>query len=161
MKRYTRPITITSLAIIVLIIVVTVLVLKIDSEGVALLPQDEPAGIVQRYIQAIHKGDSNEALSYLSTSSRSKSEDRAFVYDSQNALSSNWKVSVESSHTKGSEVIVTLRVDIFRPRGWFSNPIGTHFEVFLLIQEDSGWYIESPAWLWWLHSNLRIPSTVP
>jgi len=54
-----------SLLVLVLIVASVVVVFLGDRGDTALLPEDTPEGIVQRYLQAIEDGDSRRAYGYL------------------------------------------------------------------------------------------------
>ena len=151
MKSSSRLLLAFGVAIGVLAIASVVLVLTLPGEGVSLLPEDTPEGIVQRYLLALEDEDYLKAYSYLSSSVQ---VERSYERWSRPLVGGGerpgWKATLGKSEVRGNEATVMVVVDVFRPRGPFEDPVRTSHRAFSLKKEEASWVITSPVNPWWL-----------
>ncbi len=152
MKPSSRALLIFGAAIGLLAALTLVLVLTTANRPVALLPEDEPEGVVQRYLIAIDEGDYAAAWSYLSPrppDDRMTYEDwLVSVTPSPNQPA--YKASLGETSISGDKATVEVIVDVFRERGGlFDNPVSTSYVTFVLNRDGASWKITSPTYVWW------------
>ena len=152
MKPSSRWLLVFGVTIGALVIVAVVLVFTIAKPGgESLLPEDTPAGTVQRYFLALEAEDYLKAYSYLSPPPGEK-----LTYEQwrgpfiRSEEKPGWKVTLGKSAVTDNEATVGVVVDVFRPGGPFDNPVYTQHITFFLKKEGTSWRITSPWDVWWL-----------
>jgi hypothetical protein len=123
--------------------------------GEPLLPEDTPAGTVQRYLLALEAEEYTTAYSYLSFPpdkpiSYEVWRGRAIRYEEKHGV----KVTLAKSTVTGNEATVYVVVDIFRAsepfeNPPFENPVSTQRVTFFLEKEGTSWKITSPTYVGW------------
>ena len=139
------------------ILVITTISLVLFTKGneVTLLPEDTPAGTVQRYLIAIQEKNYQKAYSYLSFDPSQK----ITTYDDwlrmiggpQIPDQSTWKASLGKTTQNVDNANVEVTIDTFRPGGPFGDPVHSQQILFLLSKNDSRWVITSPTYIYWIY----------
>ncbi|MBI4286708.1 MAG: hypothetical protein HY670_12540 [Chloroflexi bacterium] len=161
MKSSNRLLLIFGAIIGVLIIVAIALVLTISPRDSALLPEDTPEGVVQRFLQAVKDQDYVKAYSYLSLEEPGKDgaphkvtyeEWRTRFRQSPSREQRAWKATLGKSTIVGDIATVEVIIETFRPGGGpFENPVDTSYTLFDLKKTDGSWVITTFPGLWWLY----------
>ncbi len=152
MRASTRFLVISGVAIGVLVVVAVVLVLIVGGRDTALLPEDTPEGVVQRYLLALEVENYDEAYSYLHSELRAETS-----YESWGRPISwyeekpGWKAILGESSVVGDVATVEVTHSLFRPGGLYVDPVRTRQLTFYLEKEGTSWGITSPTWLGFLY----------
>jgi hypothetical protein len=138
----------------VLVIASVVLALVFASQPPPRLPEDTPEGTVQAYLTALQERDFQKAWGYLLP----PADRTGWSYDTWlrqapggTRESSSWKATLGSVNLKGSEAVVEVGIDTFRPGGLFSDPVRSQRISFSLRQQSGAWKIINPVDVWWLY----------
>jgi hypothetical protein len=149
-----RWLVIFGIVIGILVIVTVSLVLLIKGNEVALLPEDTPEGIVQRYLIAIQEKDYQEAYDYL----RFNPAEKIQTYDDwlrmvmpQGSNQATWKATLGKTTQNGNNASVEVIIDTVRPGGPFGNPTSSQQILFQLSKIDGKWLITSPTYIYWIY----------
>ncbi|MBI2957958.1 MAG: hypothetical protein HYY32_03855 [Chloroflexi bacterium] len=123
---------------------------------VALLPESDPAGVVQRYMIAIQNGDNAGALKYVApvpTTPKDGGPPKPIppVVPPRRPASVPWRATLGATRVTGSEAQVDVTVYVFRSGNPFGDAVQTINETFFLVKQETGWLIQSPGPLWWLY----------
>ncbi|MEW6033275.1 MAG: hypothetical protein AB1603_00275 [Chloroflexota bacterium] len=162
MKQSNRLLLIFGAVVGVLAIVAIALVLTRGQDEVALLSEDDPAGVVQRYLRAIQDDDYEGAVKYLSASAWADwylggpvpgPPGPELVARLRGSIRSDvsWRAVLDATRLSVERAEVDITAYVFRPGAPFSNPVRTHRETFVLQRENDAWRIISPVELWWLY----------
>ena len=139
----------------ILVITTVSLVLFTKGSEVTLLPEDTPAGTVQRYLIAIQGKNYQKAYSYLSFEPSQKIatyDDWLRMIDGpQMPDQSTWKASLGKTIQNDDSANVEVTIDTFRPGGPFEDPVHSQQILFLLSNKDSRWVITSPTYIYWIY----------
>jgi hypothetical protein len=137
-----------------LVILAVVFVTATNGQKVALLDENTPQGIVQRYLLALKDTDYSKAYNYLSFNP----SDKISTYDDW--LTSNvspysynqttWKATLGKIDQNGNNATVDVTVDTFRQGGVFSNSQSSQQLIFILTKNGNSWLITSPTYLYWM-----------
>ena len=144
-------------ATIIGILVITSVSLVLFTKGreVTLLPDDTPAGTVQRYLIAIQEKDYQKAYSYLSFDPSQKittyDDWLRMIGGSQTFDQSTWKASLGKATQNDNSANVEVTIDTFRPGGPFQDPVHSQKILFRLSKNDSKWVITSPTYIYWIY----------
>jgi hypothetical protein len=143
--------------IIISVLVITTVSLAVFTNGkeVALLPEDTPQGIVQRYLIAVQEKNYQTAYSYLSFDPLQKIE----TYDDwlrivtgvQTSNQSEWKAALNKVIQNGDNATVEVAIDTIRPGEPFGDLTSSQQIIFQLIKIDSMWLITSPTYIYWIY----------
>jgi len=150
-------------AIAALAIIATILVVTKGRESIELLPESNPAGIVQRYVMALQRGDYDGAAKYLSVTAYQP--DKRIPPDVLTPpvpvwpqppqipprQDVSWRAVLNDTTITGDTAQVNITVYVFRPGGPFSDPVRTNFVSFSLQKENGAWRIIYPVDLYWLY----------
>ena len=140
----------------ILTIITVSLVLSTKGNQVALLPEDTPQGIVQRYLIAIQEQNYREAYSYLSFDPLQK----ITTYDDwlrmvggipQMPYQTTWKATLGKTTQNGDGATVEVSIDTFRPGGPFVDPVRSQLKIFQLAKFGGKWLITSPTYIYWIY----------
>lgn len=117
----------------------------------ALLAENTPEGVVQRFFIAIDEGDYLKAYTYVSPPRGVEN-----YYDIWKGPFINsgerpaFRVSLGQSVHQTLTASVEVIVETFRPGSPFGSNINTNRILFMLDLEDGNWRITSPVDIWWL-----------
>ena len=145
MKSSNRWLIIIGIVLLVLIASTAVLVLTMRNDT-ALLPENTPDGIVQRFFLALKHGDTATADSYFAPSVQNPKpppNPGITLYSV-----SGWQVVIGKPVITGTNAMVSVTIDTFDSRRVFGNPVNTFTQVFTLTQQDGLWKITSPISLY-------------
>jgi len=154
MKQSNRLLVTFGAVLGVLAIAATVLVFAGGRETVTLFPETEPAGIVQRYLQAVQQGDYERPLKYLAKATQDVQRGdppRPVPGPYRQSNSPSWRATLGATRVIGERAEVDITIHVFRPGGPFADPVQTFNETFFLVRQDGAWRIENPVGLWWLY----------
>lgn len=144
-------------AIVISILVITIVTLVLLTEGneVALLPEDTPQGIVQRYLIAIQERNYQEAYSYISFDPLQKIETYddwlRMVTGAQTSNQPEWKATLDKTTQNGDNATVEVAIDTIRPGGLFGDLMSSQRIIFQLSKIDGTWLITSPTYIYWIY----------
>lgn len=148
---------IVSAAIIGVLLITTIsLVLLTKENQVALLPNDTPQGVVQRYLIAVQEQDYREAYGYLSFDPSQK----ITTYDdwlrmvggiSRMPNQATWKATLGKITQNGDSASVEVSIDTFRPEGPFTDPVRNQLINFQVVKIGGKWLITSPTYIYWIY----------
>ena len=140
----------------ILAIITVSLVLSTKGNQVALLPEDTPQGIVQRYLIAIQEQNYREAYGYLSFDPSQK----ITTYDywlrmvggiPQMPYQATWKATLGKTTQNGDGANVEVSIDTFCPGGPFVDPVRSQLIIFQLAKIGGKWLITSPTYIYWIY----------
>jgi hypothetical protein len=144
-------------AVIIGVLAITTLSLVLLTKGnkVALLPDDTPQGIVQRYLIAVREQDYREAYGYLSIDPSQK----VTTYDDwfrrvggiSRTYQATWKATLGKTTQNGDNASVEVSIDTFRPEGPFTDPVRNQLIIFQLAKIGGKWLITSPTYIYWIY----------
>ncbi len=145
-------------AIVISSLVITTVSLVLFTKGneVALLPEDTPQGIVQRYLIAVQEKNYQKAYNYLSfdPSQKIKTYDdwlRMVIGTPQISNQPTWKATLGKTTQNGDNATVEVIIDTFRPGGPFEDPLRSQQIIFQLSKIDGKWLITSPTYIYWIY----------
>jgi len=153
------------IALVVLVVVILSVVLAlVNRQGVSLLPEDMPEGVVQRYLLALQEGDSKRAYGYLNGELQEHCTYQYFWDSTRTLEMGDMRITLEGTEPLDGEVGVRVRVtelDLSLPfdRGEFSYSI-----LYTLGREKDAWRFSEPPWpLGWCLGLERksVPSAPP
>lgn len=155
MNSSRRWLIVFTAVISVLIITTVSLVLLTKGNEVALLPENTPQGVVQRYLMALQEKDYQKAYGYLSF----RPSQKAITFDDwlrmmggpQTSDQPAWKAMLGKITQNGDTAIVEVAIDTFRPGGPFQDPIRNQQVIFQMSKTDSKWLITSPTYVFWVY----------
>jgi hypothetical protein len=155
MNSSRRWLLVFAIIIGVLIIFTVSLVLFTKGNKVALLPENTPQGVVQRFLMAVQDRDFQKAYSYLflSNSGKVTTYDEWFrsLYLSPTSDQSAWKATLGKTTENVDNATVEVTIDTFRPSGPFEDPLRSQQIVFQLSKIDGKWLIISPTYIYWIY----------
>jgi hypothetical protein len=156
MNSSRRWLIIFAIVISILVIATVSLVLLMKGNEIALLPQDTPQGIVQRYLIAVQEKNYQKAYNYLSfePSQKIKAYDdwlRMVIGAPQISDQPAWKATLGKTIQNGDNVTVEVIIDTFRPGGPFEDLLRSQQIIFQLSKIDGNWLITSPAYIYWIY----------
>ena len=157
MKQSNRLLVTFGAVLGVLAIAAVILVIARGRETVTLFPETEPAGIVQRYLQAVQLGDYEGSLKYLAQPTQTDRGDIMIPSPYpvpgpyQQSNNPSWRATLGATRVLGERSEVDITVHVFRPGGPFADPVQTFNQTFFLVRQDGAWRIENPVGLWWLY----------
>jgi hypothetical protein len=156
MNSSRRWLIIFAIVISILVIATVSLVLLMKGNEIALLPQDTPQGIVQRYLIAVQEKNYQKAYNYLSfePSQKIKAYDdwlRMVIGAPQISDQSAWKATLGKTTQNGDNATVEVIIDTFRPGGPFEDLLRSQQIIFQLSKIDGKWLITSPAYIYWIY----------
>jgi hypothetical protein len=137
----------------VLVIATVALVLFTKGNEVALLPEDTPQGIVQRYLMAVQEKDYPKAYSYLSFTPTQKDTeyDDWIKFGLPVNSSVTWKATLGKIMQNSENATVEVTIDTFRPGGPFEDTQYNQQIIFQLVRVNGSWFITSPTYLYWIY----------
>ena len=140
----------------ILVIATVSLVLLTKGNEVALLPEDTPQGIVQRYLIAVQEKNYQKAYNYLSFDPSQKIKTyndwlRMVIGEPQISNQAAWKATLSKTTQNGDNATVEVTIDTFRPSGPFEDPLRSQQTIFQLIKIDGKWLITSPTYIYWIY----------
>jgi hypothetical protein len=139
----------------ILVIATVSLVLLTKGNEVALLPENTPQGIVQRYLIAVQEKNYQNAFSYISFDPAEKIQTYndwiGMVGGPQMSNQSEWKATLGKTTQNGDNATVEITIDTLRPGGPFANSMSSQQIVFQLIKIDGKWLIRSPTYIYWIY----------
>jgi hypothetical protein len=145
-------------AIVVSILLITTVSLVLLTKGneVAILPEDSPQGIVQRYLIALQEKNFQKAYSYLSFDPSEKIKTyndwlRMVIGEPQISNQSAWKAALGKTTQNGDNATVEVIIDTFRPGGPFEDPVRSQPIIFQLSTINGKWLIISPTYIYWIY----------
>lgn len=151
MNSSRRWLIVFAIVISVLVIATVSLVLVTKDDEIALLPEDTPQGVVQRYLLAIKDKDYQTAYGYLSFEQTGKlityNEWIRWIYPSD--LSETWKATLGETTQYDDEATVEIIIDRFYQGGPFGNSQYSEQINFQLIKVKDSWFITSPVYLYY------------
>lgn len=158
MRQSNRLLFAFGAAVAVLALAAVVLVFIRGNETVALLPEAEPAGVVQRYLIAVQKGDYQGSLKYVATPQERDIANgplplprRLPPAPNPPSTTVSWRATLGATRVLGDQAQVDITVHVFRPGGPFGDPVQTINQTFFLVRQDNAWRIENADGLWWLY----------
>ena len=156
MRTSSRALIGFGIGIGVLVLVTIILVLTLGRGKSALLSENTPQGIVQRYLLAIQEKDYSAAYKYLAPPEPVNVKEPVLSYEmwltsAQNSVNSTWKANLGEVNISGETANVNVTIGVLRPGGPFGNPVNTSNVTFFLKNVGSNWLIVSPADLYWLY----------
>lgn len=144
-----------------LAIIATILVITMGRQNIELLPESDPAGIVQRYVMALQRGDYDGAAKYLATDAEpgklippdrlTPPVPRPLPPRIPPRQDVSWRAVLNDTTITGDTAQVNITVYVFRPSGPFADPVNTNTISFALRKEDGAWRIMYPVDPWWLY----------
>jgi hypothetical protein len=156
MKSPNRILLWFGIAITVIIIVVVTMVLINQSKAVALLPENSPEGVVQRFLQVIQEKDFSKAYSYLNIVE--KGTELSYddwlnsikpVYAPEQSI---WKATLGTTNITGNTAIIEINIDIFRSNSQpLDNSVYSQRVIYYLSKINNQWFITSRPELYWLY----------
>lgn len=155
MNSSRRWLIIFAIVIVALVIATVSLVLLTKENEVALLPEDTPQGVVQRYLIAVQERNYQEAFNYLSfdPSEKIKSFDDWVRMTGEPRISDAppWKATLGQITRNGDNATVQIIIETLRPGGPFENPVRSWQISFQLKRIDGQWIIISPTNIYWIY----------
>lgn len=152
MKSTNRWLTIIGIIIAVLIIGATTLVLTLKNNS-ALLPDNTPDGVVQRYIIALKNTDYPTAYGYLSASTQTRvvyNQWKPVIYAGPDKPS--WQVTLGKPVITGNTATLDVVIDRFNNSvGILNNSIYSQTVTFQLEMETGKWKISQPDYVYFLY----------
>jgi hypothetical protein len=150
-----RWLIIFAIVIGILVIATISLVLLTKGNEVALLPEDTPQGIVQRYLIAVQEKDFQKAYSYLSFDPSEKIQTyddwlRMVIGEPQMSIQPAWKATLGKTTQNGDYAIVEVTIDT-GTGGPFEGLSRSHQIIFQLSKIDGKWLITSPTYIYWIY----------
>jgi len=155
MKQSNRILVIFGVAMALLAIAAVLVVVARGGDEVVLLPESEPAGVVQRYIMALQNGDYEGSLRYIAPP-RVQGDPNALrppqmAVPRQSTRNQSWRVTLGDTRITGDKAQVDITAYVFRPGGPFGNPVQTTAQTFFLVKQNNAWLIENPEGPWWMY----------
>ncbi len=119
----------------------------VEGGGTAdLLAEDTPEGVVQRYLQAIERGDTRTAYSYLTTGSQQGCTAAEFERQARRFEDSGARVILKGSKPVDEGVDVTLRISRLHVNPPLL-PSESSDDVRVFLQRDDGqWHLANQPW---------------
>ena len=155
MNSSRRWLIIFGIVIAVLVVVTTVLVLSTGGSKVALLPEDTPQGIVQRYLLAVQNKDFQQAYGYLSFDQSGQfttyTEWIQMMPVPQASNQSAWRATLGNTALNGNNATVDVIIDVFHPGGLFGGSQFSQNMTYVLTKTADKWLITSPTYLYWIY----------
>lgn len=155
MKSSNRLLLGFGIAIGAVAVVTVVLVLAFGRGDSPLLPQDTPEGTVQRFLLAVKERDYPRAYSYLDIieerGQKVSYEQWRQSVDVGPDPATSWKATIEKVERGNGTASIEVRVEVFRPRGPFEDPVRTSRMSFELRRTVESWVITSRPELWLLN----------
>ena len=139
-----------------LVITTILLVLLVKEDKAALLPENTPEGVVQRYLVAIREERYQEAYNYLSIDP----SDRITTYDdwllmvvgnSRISNSNEWKATLGKTMQYTGTATVDVYIDSIGSGGLFEDTLRNQQVTFQLSKSDGVWLITSPIYIFWIY----------
>ena len=130
------------------------LVFLTGGKQVALLAEDTPQGVVQRYLMAIYQGDFQKAFGYLYFDPSQKAttfEDWLGMVGVPPYNQSEWKANLGKSTQNSDHANVEIIIDTLHPGGPFGNSQYTQRIIFQLVKIQGNWLIISPTYIYWVY----------
>jgi hypothetical protein len=155
MNSSRRWLIIFAIVISVLVIATASLVLLTKGKEIALLPEDTPQGIVQRYLIAVQEQNYQKAYDYLSFDPSEKIHTydnwfRMMIDEPQISNQSVWKATLGKITQNGDDAIVEVTIDT-GTGGPFEGLSRSHQIIFQLSKIDGKWLITSPTYIYWIY----------
>jgi hypothetical protein len=143
------------IVISILVIATVSLVLLTKGNEVALLPEDTPQGIVQRYLIAVQEKDFQKAYNYLSFNPLEKIQTyddwiRMVIVAPQISNQPAWKATLDKTTQNGDDATVEVIIDT-GTGGPFEGLPRSHQIIFQLSKIDGKWLITSPTYINWIY----------
>jgi len=156
MNSSRRWLIIFGIAIGILIIATVSLVLLTKGKEVALLSEDTPQGIVQRYLIAVQEQNYQQAFNYLSIepSEKIKTYDnwlRTVIGEIQYVDRNVWKATLGKTTQNADNATVAVTIDILQPGGPLGDSLRSQQIIFQLIKINEKWFITSPTYIYWIY----------
>ena len=161
MKSSSRILIGFGISLAILVVATVVLVYTLGQGKAALLPDDTPQGIVQRYLIAIQNKEYIEAYSYLAPTPTPtptdipKPEPRPtfedWVRSIEYTAETTWKASLGDTAIIGNTATVEVIIEIFAFRGPFEDPVRSNNVLFSLQKKENTWLITSPTYVYWVY----------
>ena len=154
MKSSGRSLVIFAGAIGGLALVALILVLVTSNQPVKLFAEETPEGVVQRYLQALDRGDYQAAWTYLSP--QPSGQTMTFEEWRRNFLSpatrAAYKATLGPVQITGDQATAEVIIDTFsQSDGLFNNPVYTNRITFFLTRSGASWKITDPIYVYWLY----------
>jgi hypothetical protein len=143
------------IVISILVIATVSLVLLTKGNEVALLPEDTPQGIVQRYLIAVQEKDFQKAYNYLSFNPLEKIQTyddwiRMVIVAPQISNQPAWKATLDKTTQNGDDATVEVIIDT-GTGGPFEGLPRSQLIDFQLSKIDGKWLITSPTYINWIY----------
>jgi len=147
MKSTNRWLIIFGAIIGALVIVAVTLVLTMKN-NTALLAENSPEGVVQRYILAIKNGDFQTAYTYLSDSAQTSMPYSTWKPIPPSSGNPTWQATIGKATIQGTTATIDVNVDRFYPSSGLNSSVSSQTLVFQLIKQSDGWKINQPDYIW-------------
>lgn len=154
MSSSRRWLIVFAIVISALVIATVSLVLLTQGNEVALLPEDVPQGIVQRYLMAVQERNYQKAYDYLSFDpSQEFTTYNDWLRMVMPYISNQpaWKATLSKTTQNGDYATVEVTIDTVRPGGPFGSPLRSQQIIFQLSKIDGKWLITSPTYIYWTY----------
>ena len=155
MNSSRRWLIIFATVIVVLVLATTLLVLLTGEDEAAMLPEDTPEGVVQRYLIAVQERNYQEAFNYLlfNPSEEIDSYDDWIRMRGVPGIAdgATWKATLGETIQNGDDATVQVIIETLRPGGPFDNPVRSRQISFELKRIDGQWLITSPTYIFWIY----------
>jgi hypothetical protein len=150
-----RWLIIFAIVIGILVIATASLVLLTKGNEVALLPEDTPQGIVQRYLIAVQEKDFQKAYNYLSFNPLEKIQTyddwlRMVIVVPQISNQPAWKATLGKTAQNGDNAMVEVTIDTGTGGPFGDLPRSQQID-FQLSKIDGKWLITSPTYINWIY----------
>jgi len=143
MKRLSRSNQILAWTGIVVVALI-VATLAVGGGSITNYAADTPEGVVQRYLDAVLDGDSDQAVEYLTRDQRDRCEEDEFFRFGRDISA---RVALTEADVDGDSATVAVRVTE-GSAGLFDSYEYSHDETYRLIRLDGAWLIDQVSWPW-------------
>ena len=147
-----RWLLIIGIIIAVLAIGTTTLVLTLKNNS-ALLPENTPDGVVQRYIIALKNNDYQAAYDYLTAATKTRvpyAQWKPVIYSGPDKPT--WQVTLGKPAVAGNTATLDVVIDRFTNGvGILNNSVYSQTVTFQLEMETGKWKISQPDYVYFLY----------
>ncbi|HLF04140.1 MAG TPA: hypothetical protein VI855_02870 [Dehalococcoidia bacterium] len=152
------------MVILALIIASVAVALLNRPQDQTLLPEDTPAGTVQRYLLAIEEGETRQAYNYLSSDLQGKCtfdhfrDSTRWQMRGDSTDGRDTRVTLESERPLDDAIEVRVRITEFTVSAPFNVNEYSHTESYLLEELDGKWRFVNEPWpMSWCPEPLKPP----
>src|SRR5688500_4375383 len=143
MDRPDRSVWIIGGGVLAVVLLAVVVIVALGASDPASFAPDTPEHALQQYLDAVHDGDDERALTFLSEDARNEMPSNVPGRDLYCAPQDGRGVTIDSVELAGDRATVTVEVEEFSGSGLEFDRYSWEYPI-RLVREDGAWKIDDP-----------------